>query len=309
MFYLKDHLEKLPSFNAVARLQSISHAALELHMSQAALSHSIKVLEGAIGAALFVRKPKGVELTDAGKTLYEFSKNLLPQLETVESKVRKPGNHIQGFLKIGTHETLAIHLLPDILERFLVKYPGMNVSITSGRIDFLIQGLKNKDFHLVFSVEPIGHPELIVDVILENRLAFFAAPTKYPHRYACLKKEKISLEEASSVPILTDTHAHQEQYLPIPRMLITSGILAEQRFELNSFEASIRLASKGLGIAVLPERNAQIAVKQGQLREIRITGLSKHFGQYRLCASRLKDCPMSAASEELIEELHLISKK
>ncbi len=309
MFYLKDHLEKLPSFNAVARTGSISHAAIQLHMSQAALSHSIKVLEEALGVSLFHRKPKGVELTDAGQVLYDFSKNLLPQLETIESKVKKPGNQLQGFLKLGTHETLAIHLLPDVLERFLNKYPGMNVSVTSGRIDSLIHGLRNRDFHLVFSVEPIGHPDLIVDVIFENRLALFAAPTKYPHRYECLKKEKLSLQEASSVPILTDTQAHQEQHLPIPRMLILGGILAEQRFDLNSFEAAIRLASKGLGIAVLPEKNAESAVKQGLLREIKVTGLPKAFGKYRLCASRLKDCPMEPASAALLNELRMISKK
>lgn len=309
MFYLKDHLEKLPSFNAVARTQSISHAATQLHMSQAALSHSIKVLEEALGVPLFTRKPKGVELTEAGQILYDFSKNLIPQLETIESKVRKPGDQLQGFLKVGTHETLAIHLLPSVLERFLVKYPGMNVSVTSGRIDGLIQGLKNKDFHLVFTVEPIGHPELIIDVIFENRLAFFAAPKKYPHRFECLKKEKISLQEASSVPVLTDTQAHQEQYLPIPRMLIQAGILAEQRFELNSFEAAIQLAAKGLGMALLPERNANSAVKQGLLREITVAGLPKNFGYYRLCATRLKDCPMELSSLALLEELRMISKK
>lgn len=272
-------------------------------MSQAALSHAIKVLEEALEVQLFQRKPKGVALTDAGTLLFNFSKNLLPQLETIENRVKTPSDTFSGRLKIGTHETLAIHLWPEVLEKFQKKYPGVHVSLTSGRIDYLATGLRNQEFHMILSVEPKGHPDFEVEVILENRLAFFAAPPDYSSAYPCLKKKSLTLEEVNTVPILTDIQAHQEQFLPIPRMLIMAGILREQTFELNSFEASIRLASKGLGIALLPERNAMEAVKQKLLREISIQGLPKNFGKYRLCATRLRDCPMESAVSELLNHL------
>jgi DNA-binding transcriptional LysR family regulator len=75
-------------------------------------------------------------------------------------------------------------------------------------------------------------------------------------------------------------------------------------FELNSFEAAIQLASRGLGIAFLPKRNAARAVKDGRLKEIKITELrNTKIGLYKICATYQKGLQYNQVLASVTAEL------
>lgn len=286
--HLREHIEKLYAFSIVAKAGSLSQAAVNLKISQAGLSHSLKVLEGALDAALFTRSSKGMSLTPAGEILFEYSKRLFNDLDAVAAAVKRPQVKGVGRLRIGTHETLAIHVWPGFLHKLGERQPHLLISLMSGRVNELVQGLKNGDYHVIVTVEPADDPLLIKRPLYRGDFGFFAAPDG-PTRFSTLLKKRVSHNDVDQVPILTDALAEVCQNITIPTYLVQHGFKLNNFFELNSFEAAIQLASRGQGLAFLPKRNAAAAVKAGQLRQISVEGVpAKGFGNYQICATHLK---------------------
>jgi DNA-binding transcriptional LysR family regulator len=287
---LQDHIEKLRVLNYVGRMGSITKAAAAIHLTQAAASQSIRVLEDILGVKLLFREARGVQLTESGRVLFEFSQRLLSEIQGVEAKTINPFSSGGGVLKIGTHETLAIHVWPPVFEKFSDVYPDTVVSLISGRIDDLVSGILNRDHQIILSVEPLKHPRIKIEEVYAGRMGIYANPAAAAKRYPSLKKKKITVAEANLVPMMTDAAAHIRQGLPIPVFLMENGFTLDKFFELNSFEAAMRLAMRGFGLAVVPTRNAELYVKQKLLTPITITEVhDAKFGAHRICASILKD--------------------
>ncbi|MCF3981562.1 LysR family transcriptional regulator, partial [Pseudomonas aeruginosa] len=83
-------------------------------VTQPALTRSLKSLEEALGYPLFERHPRGVLLTDAGKTLFQYCERLFAEVSDLEERLRAPGE-LAGVLTIGTYETLGISFWPAAL--------------------------------------------------------------------------------------------------------------------------------------------------------------------------------------------------
>lgn len=300
--HLRQHIEKLYAFSIVAKAGSLSQAAANLKISQAGLSHSLKVLEGALDSALFTRSSKGMTMTPAGELLFDYSKKLFHDLDAIEAAVKNPNLEGAGRLRIGTHETLAIHVWPHFLSKLGQRHPHLLISLISGRTNGLVQGLKNGDHHIIVTVEPSDDALLIKTPLYQGDFGFFAAPTA-PTRFPLLLKKRLSLSDANQVPLLTDALAEIRQNTLIPAYLAQNGFRLDNFFELNSFEAAIQLASRGLGLAFLPKRNAAAAVKAGHLRQITVEGVPGNgFGAYQICASYLKSMETDKMLMRLLPE-------
>ncbi len=279
---LQDHLEKLRVLNFVGRLGSITKAASLLHITQPAASHSIRVLEEVLGVELLHREARGIRLTDSGKVLFEFSQRLLADIQSAEVRTLNPYLPDAGVLRVGTHETLAIHIWPSFLREFKKKHTKISVSLISGRIDGLVQGLLNREYQILLTVEPLMQRDVQIEAVYHGVMGLFVGKG--------VAQSPITLAEANEIPILTDASAHIRQNLPIPTFLLEQGFKLDRFFELNSFEAAMRLAMKGQGIAVVPERNAASYVKEGFLLPLKIKEIDhKKFGRHQISASMLKE--------------------
>jgi len=120
-------LPGLEAFDAVARLGSFTRAALELHVTQSAVSHRVKGLESHLGCALFVRRARAVELTVEGRLLAASTREafqlLRDGLERVERERRG------GVLTISCSPSLAIRWLVPNLPKFTAAHPGSHVRL------------------------------------------------------------------------------------------------------------------------------------------------------------------------------------
>lgn len=173
-FSLHEHLEKLIHFESAARLEKISAAAKALRSSPAAISRSIKILEDHLNQPLIVRKQNGIELTDGGQTLYEFSRRLLQDVNQVEERIRKPNHQGQTLLRVGTHETLAIYFWPRILRSFFDAHPDIRISLTSGRVEQLVAGLRQHHYDLIVSVSPSNMSGIENRTLYQTHLGLFS---------------------------------------------------------------------------------------------------------------------------------------
>lgn len=279
---LLENLDKIPPFLEVARRASISRAAPAIRLSQSALSHLISNLESSLELKLFKRKSHGLELTDAGKSLMEFALRLQLDVESLASRLSSPEGRELTNLRVGTHETLAAHIWPKALPKIALRYPDLKVTLLSGRVDGLIEMLHRSELHAVVTVEPRADRRLRISTLYSGRLQLFAAvDSPYP-------KKAIPLSQLRGATILTDTNAHVRQGLPIPEALQRVGLDPMGRFEVSSFEAAINLAEIHCGIAAIPDRNAEHAVKAKRLRKLVVKELEESpWLQYSICLSTL----------------------
>lgn len=133
----------------VAEKLNFTTAARALHLAQSSVSAQIKGLERELGVMLFDRIGRQVYLTDAGKKLYSYSCRMLGMTEEIRSEVAGE-KYTQGNLTIRMPESLAVAYMPEVIERFQMRYPGVSLNfincsdlelareLNSGRIDIAL---------------------------------------------------------------------------------------------------------------------------------------------------------------------------
>ena len=116
------NFKQLEYFCAVAECKSISNAARSLHVAQPPISRQIALLEDELGVCLFTRSNKGVELTEAGQSLYEQSQHMFQHLRMIVDSVRDVNAGVRGQLKIGILYSNAPVVL-ELLQEYHKQFP------------------------------------------------------------------------------------------------------------------------------------------------------------------------------------------
>lgn len=130
-------------FYTVAKHKSITKAAEELHITQPAISKSIKNLENALNGELFKRTRKGVILTEEGKEFYNYISIAIEYINNAEHKFTELINLESGTIKIGINTTLTKLFLLPFIEEFHKLYSKIRIELTPGLTSELITKLKN----------------------------------------------------------------------------------------------------------------------------------------------------------------------
>lgn len=138
-------IKQLIYFITIAEECSFSKAAERLYMAQPPLSYQLKLLEEELNVKLMERTTRKLQLTDAGKALFQRSKQLLEFLDTSIKEVKDIHNGFQGNLSIGTVSSAGAAILPEIIKSFHLSYPGIDFEIldedTSKIIELLNGGI------------------------------------------------------------------------------------------------------------------------------------------------------------------------
>jgi LysR family transcriptional regulator of beta-lactamase len=134
-------LNALRAFEAAARHLNVTRAALELCVTQAAVSHHIKLLEEQLGAPLFRRLPRGLILTDEGAALVPMLNDSFDRMATTLE--RFAGGHLREIVNIGVVGTFATGWLLPRLPEFEALHPYVDLRImtNNNRVDLAGEGL------------------------------------------------------------------------------------------------------------------------------------------------------------------------
>jgi DNA-binding transcriptional LysR family regulator len=119
-------LRHLRYFVAVAEELNFTRAAKRLGINQPPLSLQIRQLETEMGTPLFIRRTRGVELTDAGKLLLEEARVILTQVEETQTGVRRHARGETGRINVGSSGGTYFHpLIPRIIREYRMRYPNV----------------------------------------------------------------------------------------------------------------------------------------------------------------------------------------
>lgn len=220
-------LELYRVFYTVAKHNHMTKASEELHISQPAISQSIKKLEDQLGGTLFLRSNKGMSLTSEGKMFYEYVKGALELISNAENEFTSFKDLSKGEIKIGCSTTLTKLILINSLKEFHKDYPNININIINDLTSNLINDLKlgKLDF-VIFNESNIKENNLNLEKIKELKQGFIYNPEFYDDKINSFKDlNSVSLilqkEEANSRKLL-DYIALQHNVKLVPKMEVVS---------------------------------------------------------------------------------------
>ncbi len=156
-------------FTAVVEQQSFQKAAQALKLTPSAISHAVSAMEEELGSMLFVRSRHGVYLTNYGKELFPYIKNVLNSDEYLRQAVAQFNGMQKGLVRLGTFNSACVEWLPSLLKEFEQEYPKVRLDIYQGTYDDVYHWLRDGVVDLGFlSSTSVG--ELSYVPVYEDRL-------------------------------------------------------------------------------------------------------------------------------------------
>lgn len=234
-------LELYRVFYTVAKNKHMTKASEELHISQPAISQSIKKLEEQLGGTLFLRSNKGMELTEEGKMFYEYVKGALELISNAENEFTSFKDLSKGEIKIGCSTTLTKLILIEALKDFHNEYPNININITNDLTSNLINDLKlgKLDF-VIFNESNIKETNLHLEKIKELKQGFIYNPEFF-------SDELNTFEELNKLPLILQKEESNSRKL-LDHIFMQEGIKLIPKMEVVSQELITEFVNIGLGI-------------------------------------------------------------
>ena len=253
---------RLRAFAAFARQRSFSAAAVELRISQPAISKHVAELEYALGLKLVERARRDGTLTSAGDFVADYvvrAESLLVQAGLGAAQFRKSGS---GSVTVVASSLTGTYLLPEIIAEFQHAHPGVRVALTVGTAERAVELLRSHRAELGFVAGTVAVPEIETEPLLEYEVVIVGKSTlpRRPSRDNLEKLTWISREEGSATRISSDAG------------LARLGIVPGHRLELPSNEALVHALKKGYGIAAISRYVVASELRTRSLAVIRIPG-------------------------------------
>lgn len=235
------NLELYRIFYVVAKHKHMTRASEELHISQPAISQSIKKLEEELGGTLFLRSNKGMELTEEGHMFYEYVKGALELINNAENEFTSYKDLSKGEIKIGCSTSLTKLVLLDTIKEFHKDYPNINIDIKNDLTSNLIQDLKvgKLDF-VIFNESNIKEKNVDLKKIKTLKQGFI-----YNEEY--FKDNISSFNELNNYPLILQKEESNSRKL-LDYISSTHNVKLIPKMEVVSQELVIEFTSIGLGI-------------------------------------------------------------
>lgn len=239
-------LRQIRYFIATAEAGQVSQAAVNLSISQSAVTTAIKDLEETVGAGLFERTPHGMELTAAGRRFLSQAYEILQKVDEA-TKLNLVTDAVTGTLSIATTYTVIGYFLPFHIERMKRQFPGIDIQLFELNRESVEEGLLANRYDIaVMLTSNILNPELTTEKLLSSQRRLWV-----PARHRLLAEENVSLKEVAEenyIMLTVDEASHsslkywsQTPYLP------------KITLRTSSVEAVRSLVANSQGVAILSD--------------------------------------------------------
>lgn len=258
-------LRQLEIFGEAARHASLTRAAENLHLSQPAVSMQIKQLEEAVGTPLFDRIGKGLRLTEAGRVLQRYSREITTKVDEIAQVMNEIKGLKRGTLSIAVATTVSQYAIQAVAG-FHERYPGISVSLDVTNRKSLLAQLEGNEADIVLMGFPPRKRQLEAIPFMDNPLVVIAAPD---HRLA--SRKAINLSEISNETFLLREPGSGTRQA-IERFLRGKGVTLSTTLFMSSNEAIKYGVEAGLGLAIVSRHTIALELKTGRLCELPVRG-------------------------------------
>ena len=242
---------QLRYFLAIAQEGSVAQASRRLHIAQPALSRHVRSLEEQFGVALFVRKARGVKLTDAGIELHSLAKDVLDAVAKLEQRMAGWKGDLVGELRVGVINNYGwLPIIRRILDELRVEFPGLRIHLQPKMSLEQIIDIRNSSLDVwILTWRSPADEDLDGFPIFSDRWAvgvprsLAARYHKGAHKLADFANEPFLMFPKESAPPIFDT---------LMKLFRNAGVEPTVTYTASDISTLIGLVSSGVGSAIMP---------------------------------------------------------
>lgn len=237
----------LRTFQTVVEEGGILAASRKLNTVQSNVTSRIRRLEEELGAELFFRRGRGLELAPSGRVLLDYARRML-QLERQTSLAVRQVGESAGELRIGAMETFTALHLPAALKTVRARHPGLELRIQADTSFALIDKVLAHKLDCAFVAGPVSHPELNFESLVEEELVCIHARDADP--------------DIQPLILFREGCAYRARALAWQR---ASGRTLTDVMEFGTLEGILGCVAVGLGWTLMPRRVVQLSAHREDL--------------------------------------------
>jgi LysR family nitrogen assimilation transcriptional regulator len=282
-------LRQLRYFLAIAEHGTFSKAASKVFVAQSALSHQLAQLEDELGARLFERSRRGVELTEAGVVFHTYATSILRQVEDAASSVAGLTDSPAGKVVFGIPHSASHALALPLLKAVREELPKVQLELTEELTGNLTRQLLAGSLHMAILFDDGTLEDFISEPLVSEKMSLI-------YRSEAVDKKaqaSISFREALAKPLILPAQPHGVRPL-IEQQAARAGLLAPNVVaDISSISILRTSLLAGLGCTILPVMPLKAELDSGALvaLSIRAPGVQRVVA---LCRSR--HIPLSTAA-------------
>lgn len=287
-------LRQLKYFVTTVECGSVAEASRKLYIAQPSISTAIKGLEESFGVQLFIRHhAQGVSLTPSGARFYRKAQELLRMAHEFEQNALADNDVVAGQIDIGCFETVAPLYLPRLIAGFRERYPGVEIRISDGEQQELVQGLTAGRFDLALLYEHDLDGTIATDPLMPAQRPYALLPED--HRFA--KQDKVSLRDLALEPmILLDVQPSRTYFVSIFEEL---GLNPHIAFSSPSIEMVRGMVGQGFGFSVLVTRPHSECTYDG--KKVVMVNIAEDVSASGLVAAWLKRAQLTKPAQLFVD--------
>lgn len=246
-------------FCSLARTGSFTQTARELHLTQSAVSHSMKALESDAGCRLLHRLGKKIALTQAGEQLLHHATKILQEMESARESLNHLGKWGRGRLRIGVSTTACQHILPSVLREFKESFPDHVIAIEPGDTPELVSSLLRHKIDLALTLAAEREPRLDFHPLFTDELQFIVGALHPWAQAGRVVRDEIPRQSYILYKKNSLTFRLIEEFFRHEEMVLNTVI------ELGSMEAIKELVKLGVGASIVAPWICRKEIEEGSL--------------------------------------------
>jgi DNA-binding transcriptional LysR family regulator len=240
-------VRQLRYFVAVAEAGSLTRAAATIPVAQQSLSEQIRALERQLGAQLFVRGPRGVQLTDVGAALLAEAKPLLTRTDRAFDRVRRLAVGERQTLHVGFLPSVGNYVVPPVLRAFADAHPEIALTTEDLPIARLVEGLREGRLDAGLTRPPL------VDGVTTERVLREPVGVVLPAGHRLAGAEELDLADLADEPwVLTPRSSWEPWHRKYDQDFAAAGFSPNVVQHGSSVQSLLALVAAGVGVTRLP---------------------------------------------------------
>jgi LysR family transcriptional regulator for metE and metH len=225
---------------------SLTAAADVLHVTQSALSHSMKKLEQQLGTDIWMREGRSLRLTQAGQYLLAVANRVLPQLDLAEERLRQFAQGERGTLRIGMECHPCYQWLLKVVSPYLAAWPDVDVDVKQKFQFGGIGALFGYEIDLLVTPDPLFKPGLTFEPVFDYEQVLVVARQHALAGASHVKPQQLTQEVLITYPVSTDRLDIYNQFL------LPAGVTPKRHKTIETTDIMLQMVASGRGVAALP---------------------------------------------------------
>lgn len=258
-------LQQLSTFVTVIAEGSMTAAADKLYLTQPAVSQQIRNLEEELGTELLVRGVRQIKSTPQGEILYEHAKRILQYVQNAEIAVKSMGAQLKGEMRIGTLNSIGLHLMSPIVSRLMRHNPDLLVRVDYHNGEDLIKAFRKGQYDVLMIPEAGAEFGAEIEENYESKFISKEEIWLVGSSKAGDIPSQITLKELNKFPLVQFVAEFPGFTRTLGERMEQAGVKPVSIFESSNVGTLKRVIESGLGWGFLPAHSIKKQVRSGRL--------------------------------------------